>query len=54
MVTNYQKSMDDLIASIDTLSQSIQGSQWDEANKQLAALKQQMFDGHKAFRKKKD
>lgn len=52
MVTAYQKSMDDLIASIDTLNQSIQGSQWDEANKQLTALKQQMSDGHKAFRKK--
>ena len=52
MVKDYQKSIDDLGVSIDALSQAIQNSKWDEANKQLVALKQKMIDGHKAFRKK--
>jgi soluble cytochrome b562 len=52
MVTAYQKSMDDLIKSIDALTQDLQGSQWDEARKIMASLKQQMMDGHKAFRTK--
>ena len=51
MVTAFQKSIDDLSASIDVLSQDLQAGQWDAANKQLATLKMQEDDGHKAFRK---
>lgn len=52
MVAAYQKSMDELSASIDTLTQALQNSQWDVANKQLATIKEQMFAGHKEFRSK--
>lgn len=52
MVKDYQKAMDDLIASIDVLSANLQGGRWDNATKQLAMLKQQMMVGHKEFRKK--
>jgi soluble cytochrome b562 len=52
MVDAYKKSMDKLSATIDTLTTAIQASQWDAANKIMADLKQQMFAGHKEFRKK--
>ena len=52
MVKAYQKSMDDLIQSIDSLTQDIQSSQWDDAHKAMAAIKQQMTFGHKDFRLK--
>jgi len=52
MVTAYQKSMDNLVQSIDGLTQAIQNSQWDDARKIMADIKQQMMDGHKAFRAK--
>jgi soluble cytochrome b562 len=54
MVAAYQKSIDDLIQSIDSLTQDLQNSQWDDARKLMATIKQQMIDGHKAFRIKKD
>jgi hypothetical protein len=50
MVTAYQKSMDDFSASVDVLIQEITDSKWDDANKQIAALKMEEDDGHKAFR----
>lgn len=50
MVMAYQKSMDDLIQSIDSLTQDIQNSQWDGARNEIVSLKHQMTDGHKAFR----
>jgi soluble cytochrome b562 len=53
MIKDYQKSMDDLGVTIDTLTQDIQAGNWDDANKQMATIKQQMIDGHKAFRVKK-
>jgi hypothetical protein len=52
MVQAYQKNMDTLLQSIDSLTQAIQNSQWDDARKTMADIKQQMFDGHKAFRQK--
>ncbi|HUB67484.1 MAG TPA: cytochrome b562, partial [Candidatus Methylacidiphilales bacterium] len=52
MVTAYQKSIDDLIQSIDSLTQAIQNSKWDDARKIMASLKQQMGAGHKQFRTK--
>jgi soluble cytochrome b562 len=52
MVAAYQKSMDTLIQTIDSLSQEIQDSKWDDAHKTMDAIKQQMIDGHKAFRQK--
>ena len=52
MVKAYQKSMDDLIQSIDSLTQAIQNSQWDDARKAMAIIKQQMISGHKDFRLK--
>ena len=52
MVKAYQKSMDDLMLAIDSLTQDIQTSQWDDARKVMAGLKQQMTDGHKDFRVK--
>jgi len=50
MVKAYQKSMGDLIQWIDSLTQDIQNSQWDDARKVMAAIKQQMIYGHKDFR----
>jgi hypothetical protein len=50
-IADYQKSLDDLAATIDVLSQDITASNWADANKQIATLKQQMIDGHKKFRK---
>jgi hypothetical protein len=52
MVKAYQKSMGDLIQWIDLLTQDIQNSQWDDARKVMAAIKQQMTYGHKDFRLK--
>jgi soluble cytochrome b562 len=52
MVDAYQKGIDELIGSIDALSAAIQGSQWPEATKQMGVIKQEMFAGHKEFRKK--
>lgn len=52
MVQDYQKSIDGLIATIDSLTQDIQAGKWDDARKAMADLKQEMADGHKAFRKK--
>ncbi len=53
MVAAYQKSIDELSASIDVLSQEIQDGKWADATKQIDTLKQQMFAGHKEFRIKK-
>jgi soluble cytochrome b562 len=50
MVKAYQKSIDDLIQWIDSLTQDIQNSQWDDARKVMGAIKQQMISGHKDFR----
>ena len=52
MVKAYQKSMGDLIQWIDSLTQDIQNSQWDDARKVMATIKQQMTYGHKDFRLK--
>lgn len=52
MVKAYQKSMGDLIQWIDSLTQDIQNSQWDDARKVMGAIKQQMIYGHKDFRSK--
>jgi soluble cytochrome b562 len=53
-IADYQKSLDSLSATIDTLSADVTASNWTDANAQIAKLKQQMFDGHKKFRKKED
>jgi Cytochrome b562 len=50
MVKAYQKSIDGLIRWIDSLTQDIQKSQWDDARKIMGAIKQQMIYGHKDFR----
>ena len=50
MVKAYQKRMGDLIQWIDSLTQDIQNSKWDDARKVMAAIKQQMIYGHKDFR----
>lgn len=50
MVAAYQKSMDSLLQTIDSLSQDIQNGNWDNARKTMDDIKQQMIDGHKAFR----
>ncbi len=52
MVKGYQKSMDDFSQAIDVLIENLQAGQWDAANKQLATLRMEEDDGHKAFRKK--
>jgi soluble cytochrome b562 len=52
MVKAYQKSIDDLIQWIDSLTQDIQNSQWDDARKAMGAIKQQMIYGHRDFRLK--
>lgn len=51
MVKSYRESMDDLIAAIDSLIQNIQAAKWDEARKDISALKSDMKDGHREFRK---
>jgi len=51
-VTAYQKSIDDLIASIDTLSADLQAGTWDAATKDITKIKLQEDDGHKKFRVK--
>jgi soluble cytochrome b562 len=50
MVKAYQQRIDYLIEWIDSLAQDIQKSQWDEARKAMAAIRQQMIYGHKDFR----
>jgi cytochrome c556 len=52
MVAAYQKSMDDFSAAVDVLIQDLQAGKWDDANKQIAVLKQDETDGHKQFRVK--
>ncbi len=54
-VAAYQKSIDDLITGIDTLSADLQADKWDAATADIGKLKSQMIDGHKQFRvQKKD
>jgi hypothetical protein len=50
MVTAYQKSVDDLTASYDTLGQAIQASQWDAARTTMTKILDQEKQGHKEFR----
>jgi soluble cytochrome b562 len=50
MVTAYQKSIDDLIASYDSLSQAIQAGQWDTARATMTKILDQEKAGHKEFR----
>jgi hypothetical protein len=52
LVKAYQKRMGDLIQWIDSLTQDIQNSQWDDARKVMGVLKQQMTYGHQDFRLK--
>jgi cytochrome c556 len=52
MVQGYQKAMDQLMQTIDSLSQALQSGQWADAQKVMATLHQEMADGHKAFRAK--
>ena len=51
MVKSYRESMDDLITGIDSLIQNLQAAKWDEARKDISALKSDMKDGHREFRK---
>jgi soluble cytochrome b562 len=44
--------MDTFGQTVDTLSQAIKDGKWDDAQKALATLKQEMGAGHKAYRKK--
>jgi soluble cytochrome b562 len=53
MVKAYQKSMDDLMQTISTLTQDLQATKWDEARKDIAKIKEQETEGHKTFRMKK-
>jgi hypothetical protein len=53
MEAAYQKAMDDLVASIDTLTADIQADKWDDAAKEITVIKQQETQGHKTFRIKK-
>jgi hypothetical protein len=50
MVTAYQKSMDDLAATYDTLGQAIQAGKWDDARATMAKVMDQEHAGHKDFR----
>jgi soluble cytochrome b562 len=50
MVAAYQKSMDDLSATIDTLSTALQAGLWDDARKAMDQLHLQENQGHKEFR----
>ena len=50
-IADFQKSIDALGATIDVLTQDLTASNWSDATKQIAALHDQMDDGHKKFRK---
>jgi len=52
MVTAYQKAIDDLLKTVDTLNDDVTKGQWDAANKDIDSLLAQEKDGHEAFRKK--
>ncbi len=52
-VEAYRKDMDKFIASVDVLGAAVQEGRWDDARKTLDDLKQQMGDGHRAYRAKK-
>ena len=47
----FQKSIDDLCATIDVLRADLSASNWTDAVAQIAKLKAQEDDGHKKFRK---
>jgi len=50
MVTAFQKSIDDLSATVDTLTTALQAGQWDDARAAMKKLGQQENEGHKEFR----
>jgi soluble cytochrome b562 len=52
-ITDFQKSLDDLSVTIDTLTTDLQASKWDAAKADIAKIKVQEDDGHKKFRVKK-
>ena len=54
MVAAYQKSIDELTVTYDTLSQAIQAGKWDAARAAMAKILDQEHAGHKEFRKHKD
>ena len=50
----YRKAMDDLVALIDELQQSIAEGKWEDANEQMALIKQAQREGHEEFRSDDD
>ncbi len=50
---NFQKKIDETVATIDLLSQAIKASNWPEAQKQYASLKGAQKEGHKEFQSEK-
>ncbi|MEI8309379.1 MAG: cytochrome b562 [Verrucomicrobiota bacterium] len=51
MVKSFREDMDSFVVSVDGLIQNLKASKWEEANKDMANLKNEMRDGHREFRK---
>ncbi|MES2310055.1 MAG: cytochrome b562 [Verrucomicrobiota bacterium] len=49
-VQGYQKQIDQSIALLETMIQTLEASNWPEAQKQFDLLKQYQKEGHKAYR----
>lgn len=50
MVQSYRKDMDKFMTDIDSLSDVLKDSKWDDARKLMDTLKQDMASGHKQYR----
>jgi cytochrome c556 len=54
MIQAYQKDMDQFMQDVDSLSDALKNSQWDNARKSMVTLQQEMVDGHKQYRARRD
>ncbi len=50
----YRKAMDDLVALLDELQQSIAEGKWEDANEKMSLVKQAQREGHEEFRSDDD
>ncbi len=49
-IEGYQKAVNQSVATLDSLIQAIQASNWSEAQKLIALLKQHQKEGHQEYR----
>ena len=50
LIKSYKKDMDRFGIDMDTLIEALKAGKWDDANKDLAAVKKDMDDGHTKYR----